>query len=120
MNREDRKKQLIAQGAVYRAEVLLAREAAEASLRPDSIARSVLQQAAILAIAVIRNRNIAGLPGLNLQTLLPLVMTGVSALSRHRSLLKTILRGAALAGTAAGVAALVAKKKKRQDAASQH
>jgi hypothetical protein len=119
MNREDRKKQLIAQGAVYRAEVLLARQATEASLRPDSLARGILQQAAVMAIAMIRNRNVAGLPGMNLQTLLPIVMGGISALSKRKSLLKTIVRGAAIAGTAAGVAAIVSKKKKAKQAAPE-
>ena len=118
MNREDRKKQLIAQGAVYRAEVLLAREAAEASLRPDTLARSIMHQAAVAVLAAFRGGKDAGLPGVNLQTLLPIVMGGISALSKRKALLKTIVRGTALAGTAAGVVALVAKKKKvKQDSA---
>ncbi|HYD60359.1 MAG TPA: hypothetical protein VEC35_08390 [Noviherbaspirillum sp.] len=111
MNREDRKKQLIAQGAVYRAEVLLAKESAEASLRPDTLARSVLHQVTAAAIAAFRGGN-GGLPGVNLQTLLPIVMGGISALSKRKSLLKTAMRGAAMAGTAAGVVALVSRWKK--------
>jgi hypothetical protein len=112
MNREDRKRQLIAQGAVYRAEILLAKQAAEDSLRPDTLARSVLHQAAGALIAAFRGGNIGGLPGVNVQTLLPLVMGAVSALSKRKSLLKTIVRGAVVAGTAAGVVALVSRKKK--------
>lgn len=111
MNREDRKKQLIAQGAVYRAEVLLAKETAAAGLRPDTLARSVLHQAAIAALAAFRGGS-GSLPGVNLQTLLPIVMGGISALSKRKSLLKTIARGAVFAGAAAGVAALVSRKKK--------
>lgn len=114
MNRQDRKKQLIAEGAVYRAEILLSKQSAEASLRPDTLARSVLHQAAAAAITAFRGRNIAGLPGVNLQTLLPLVMGGISALSKRKTLLKTVLRGAVVAGTAAGVAALISRKKKSQ------
>jgi len=113
MNREQRKRQLIAQGAIYRAEVLLAKQAAEESLRPDTLARSVLQQGAAAVIAAFRGSNGDGIgAGVNLQTLLPLLMGGLSALSKHQSLLKTIVRGAAFAGTAASLAALVSRKKK--------
>lgn len=112
MNREDRKRQLIAQGAVYRAEILLARQSAEDSLRPDTLARSVLHQAAGALIGAFRRGNIGGLPGVNLQTLLPIVMGAISALSKRKSLLKTVVRGAAVAGTAAGLVALVSRKKK--------
>lgn len=123
MKREDRKRQLIAQGAVYRAEILLARQATEDSLRPDTLARSVLHQAAGALIGAFRGGNIGGLPGVNLQTLLPLVMGTISALSKRKSLLKTVVRGAAVAGTAAGLIALVSRKKKQKpgqaDAATQ-
>lgn len=112
MNRQDRKRQLIAQGAVYRAEILLAKQAAEDSLRPDTLARSVLHQAAAALIAAFRSGNIAGLPGMNLQTVLPIVMGGISALSKRKSLLKAVVRGTAVAGAAAGIVALVARRKK--------
>ncbi|WP_420474413.1 hypothetical protein [Noviherbaspirillum sp. ST9] len=112
MNREDRKRQLIAQGAIYRAEILLAKQSAEDSLRPDTLARSVLHQAAGALIGAFRRGNIGGLPGVNLQTVLPLVMGTISALSKRKSLLKTIVRGAAVAGTAAGVVALMSRRKK--------
>lgn len=119
MNREDRKKQLIVQGAVYRAEVLLAKESAEAGLRPDTLARSVLHQVAAAAIGAFRGGN-SGLPGVNLQTLLPIVMGGISALAKRKSLLKTAARGAAVAGAAAGVVALVSRwKKSKQDVPEQ-
>lgn len=120
MNREDRKRQLIAQGAIYRAEVMLAKRDAEASLRPDTLARSVLHQVLGAALAAFRSGNVASLPGMNLQTLLPIVMGGISALSRRKSLLKAIVRGAAVAGTAASVVALVSRKKKpKQDEAGE-
>ena len=112
MNREDRKRQLIAQGAIYRAEIMLAKQAAEDSLRPDTLVRSVLYQATSALLGALRGGNIGGLPGVNLQTLLPIVMGAISALSKRKSLLKTIVRGAAVAGTIAGLVALVSKKKK--------
>lgn len=114
MNRADRKKQLIAQGALYRAELLLAKEAAHASLQPDSLAKGAMQQIARTALAIFRRRNLTGLAGLaglaggNLQMALPLVITGVSALAKRKHLLKPVL----LAGAVAGVVALVMKKKK--------
>lgn len=112
MNREDYKRQLIAQGAIYRAEILFAKQAAEESLRPDTLARSVLHQAAGALIGAFRGGNISGIPGVNLQTLMPIVMGAISALSKRKSLLKTVVRGAAVAGTFASVVALVARKKK--------
>lgn len=110
MNREDRKKQLIAQGAVYRAEILLAKEVAEAGLRPDTLARSVLHQVAIAVLAAFRGSG--SVPVANLQTLLPIVMGGISAFSKHKSAIRTVARGAVIAGAAAGIVALVARKKK--------
>lgn len=111
MNRADRKKQLIAQGALYRAELLLAKETAHASLQPDSLAKSALHQIVRGALAIFRRQNLTGLAGLaggNLPTALPLVITGVSALAKRKHLLKPVL----LAGAIAGVVALVVKKKK--------
>lgn len=116
MNRADRKKQLIAQGAIYRAEVILAKQAAEASLRPDSLGKAALQQIALTAFSLFRNRKFGGMPGLDLQTVLPIVMGGISALSKKKSLVKTAARGALFAGLAAGAVALLAKRKKTQEA----
>jgi hypothetical protein len=106
----DRKKQLIVQGAVYRAEIILAKEMTEASLRPDSIAKSILHQAALAAFSAFKNRGGNGLPGLNVQTLLPLVITGISALAKRKSLAKPVLRGVLLASVVAGVVAFISKK----------
>jgi len=116
MKREDRKRQLIAQGAVYRAEVLLARQAAQDGLKPDTLARSILHQAAGAAFAAFRNRRASGDKAVNLQAWLPIVMGGISALSRRKPLLKTILRVMTVATTAAGLVAAMSKKKKpKQD-----
>jgi len=112
MNREERKRQLIAQGAIYRAEVMLAKQAARASLRSGTLARSILHQAVGAAISAFRGGSRPGLAGVNLQTLLPIIMGGISALSKRKSLLKTIARGAAVASAAAGVVVLVSRKKK--------
>jgi hypothetical protein len=118
MNRADRKKQLITQGAVYRAEVILAKQATEASLRPDSLGRAALHQVAQTAFSILKNRNFNGLPGLNLQTVLPIVMGGISALSKRKSLVKTVARSAVFASVAAGVVALLSRRRKKATATS--
>ena len=112
MNRSDRKKQLIAQGALYRAEVMLATQTARDSLRPDTLARGALRQAALIGLAVLKRRNLGGLPGLNLQNMLPLAMTALSSLSQRKGVVQAVLRGAVIAGTVAGAVRLFSRKKK--------
>ncbi|HJV86441.1 MAG TPA: hypothetical protein VJ698_13285 [Noviherbaspirillum sp.] len=115
MNQADRKKQLIAQGAVHRAEFLFATQVTKESLRPESLARGVMHQVVLTAASMVSRRNLSGLPGVNLQTVLPLVMTGISALSRRKGLRRYVL----LAGLAAGAAALYTRKKKEGHAATE-
>lgn len=117
-NRSDRKKQLIAQGAIYRAEAMLAKQVVQESLKPESMAKSALHQAMLIGMAALNTRNIAGLPGMNLQRILPLLMGGMSALARNKPLVKTVLRGAAVAGSVAGLVRLFVKKKSSDGAAS--
>lgn len=112
MNTADRKKQLIAQGRVYRAEVVVAKEEVRSGLRPDSIAAAALNQVALIALAAFRNR--VGGAGINLATLLPLAASGVSALSKKKNVLKSVLRGVLVAGVVASVVALARKKKRQQ------
>lgn len=112
MNRADRKKQLIAQGALYRAQVMVARQFVQESLQPQVLARSALQQAALAVFSMIGKRHGMGLPALNLQTVLPLVTGAFSVLSKRKPLFKGVLRGALVAAAAAGVATLLLKKKK--------
>lgn len=111
MNRAERKKQLIAQGALYRAQTMVARQFVRESLHPQVLARSALQQAALAVFSAIGKRNGGGLPGMNLQTLLPLATGLYSALAKRKPLLKGVLRGALVAAAAAGVASLLLKKK---------
>jgi hypothetical protein len=118
-NREDRKKQLIAQGAVYRADVMLAKHEVAAGLRPESIAKSALQQALLIGFAAFKARNLAGLPGLNLQMILPLAMGGISALWKNKRLLKIVLRGAIVVGGVAGAVRLFSKKRETAGDAAQ-
>lgn len=111
-NRADRKKQLITQGAVYRAEVMLATQAVRAGLRPESLARNALRQAALIAVTAFKARNLGGLPGVSLESMLPIAMASASALSRNQAVVKVVLRGAVIAGTVAGAVRFLSKKKR--------
>lgn len=115
MNRSDRKRKLIAEGRVWRAEVLHSKEAVREGLRPDSMAHRVLGQVAVAGLAVLRAKSGAGLglPGINLGTILPLVVSGVSALAKRKTLVRPALRGAAIAGAAAAVAAFLFRRGKK-------
>ena len=108
----DRKRQLIAQGAVYRAEVLHAKQMTRAGLRPDSLARGALHQVAGVALSMIGKKAGVNLAGAGAQTLLPLLLSAGSALLRKKSLLKPLLRGSLIAGGVAAIAVFFAKKKK--------
>jgi len=113
VNPADRKKQLIAQGAVHRAEVLRAKQMTRAGLRPDSLARGALRQLAGVALEVVGKKTGIGLAGSGAQTLLPLLLSAGSALLRNKSSLrKPLLRGALIAGSVAAVVVFFSKKKK--------
>lgn len=112
MNPADRKKQLIAQGAVHRVEVLHAKQMTRAGLRPDSLARGALRQLAGVALAVAGKKTGIGLAGADAQTLLPLLLSAGSAFLRKKSLRKPLLQGVLIAGSVAAVAVFFSKKKK--------
>lgn len=114
MKTADRKRQLIAEGRVWRTEVLHSKEIVREGLRPDSMARRVLSQVAVAGLAALRAKGgIGGLPGISLGTILPLVVSGVSALSKRKALIRPALRGAAIAGAAAAVAAFLFRRRKK-------
>lgn len=104
-----RKAQLVAQGAAYRAGIRVAQHSLKTDLSVDELAKSALSHVASAAYAAFKSRT--GIAGANLQTLLPLLIGGVSALSK-RSLLKPVMRIALLLGAAAAAVAVVAKKRK--------
>jgi hypothetical protein len=109
----DRKKMLIAQGALFRAEIMHAKEVTRAGLRPDSLARGALSHIGLAALAALKSRGGPSVAGVNVQSLLPLVITGISLLSKNPSL-KPALRGGLAAAAAAITAVLVWKRKKAQ------
>lgn len=110
MHSTDRKKQLIAQGAVHRAEILLAKQAARASLRPDALAHGALTHAAGIGLALFGKRGGKGAADMGVQALLPVLLSAVSALAKRKSL-RNPVAGALLAGAAAALAAYRATRK---------
>ena len=103
----NRKTLLVAQGAAYRSEIRAAEHAIAEDLHLGKIIKSVLSHVAVAAYAALKSRSES--TGVKLQTLLPLVIGGVSALQK-RSLLKPALRVALLFGAAA-VTWLLKKRK---------
>jgi hypothetical protein len=111
----ERKKKLIAQGAAFRAQIIHSRNGAQEGLRPDALAREAVSYLTATAFAALKNGGVARIAaGIDLQTILPLVAAGVSALSK-RSLLKPAITGIVALGAAAAVAALVFKRKKARN-----
>lgn len=112
MNSSDRKKHLIAQGAIYRAEVTLAKASLRESLRPQSLARSALSRFAGVAVSALRGQSGASLSGLELQAVLPLVLSVLPVLTKRKPPLKIVLSGAAVVAVAAGVVTLFSRRGK--------
>lgn len=102
-----RKAQLVAQGAAYRFEIRAAARSVTDDLHLGQLIKSALGHVAVAAYATFKSRTEG--TGAKLKTLLPLVIGGVSALSR-RSLLTPALRIALLLGV--GVAVWLVKNKR--------
>jgi hypothetical protein len=108
----ERKKLLIAQGAAFRSEIVHSKYAAQAHLHPESLATGVAHQLVTFLLSALGNRSGAGLAGIDLQTILPLAISGIAALSKRRSLWKPMAIGILTAGTLGAVVAFVVRKKK--------
>jgi hypothetical protein len=98
MTHEERKRKVLAQGALYRLGVIEARQVVRENLSAESLAKGALSRAGHFAAslfgggrAVQSIRSLAS-GGVSLQSVAPLVMTGVSLLSR-RWLRKPLLYG---------------------------
>lgn len=111
-----RKKQLVVQGALYRADLSLATKAIRTNLNTESLATNLITEIAIAAFSALKSRT--GLNVANLQTAIPLVLSGISLLTK-KSLIKPILRGVAIAASVAGIAAFVLKVRARRRATAE-
>nr|WP_141913946.1 MULTISPECIES: hypothetical protein [unclassified Herbaspirillum] len=126
MTHEERKRKALAQGALYRLGVMEARDAVRHSLSAESLAKGALSRAAHFATSFIggdktlqsiRSLAAGGLGGVNLQSAMPLLITGVSLLSR-RWLRKPLLYGGIISAVG-GLAYYLSHRPDRQDAASE-
>jgi hypothetical protein len=106
-----RKAELVAQGKAYRSAILTSQRSVKAGLSMNRLAKSAVGHVVSAVCDIFKSRQ--AISGINLQTLLPLAISGISAFSRisKKSLLKSILRGALVAGTVATAVAYVSRKK---------
>ena len=104
-----RKQLLVQEAAAYRAGLTDATNEVKASIGAESIARSALSYLGMAAFGVIKSRT--GLAGVGLQTVLPFLISGMSALSK-KSLGKSALRSGVLLGAVAALVCFLVKKKK--------
>lgn len=113
----ERKKLLVAQGALHRANMMVARADIAAASEPSIMARSVLSRlAAALKATALDNLRVGGIRvgdvrlngGLDMRTLLPLLTGGISLLSKT-AIRKPLMYVAVAGGAIAGVAYLLNK-----------
>jgi len=107
MNLSDRKKQLIAQGAVYRAEALHAKLAAQDGLRAGPLLQGAAGRLAAGALTLYRNRAAARLLGTGMSKGLPLLASGIGLLAgggRWKRALRLVLAAGGLAAAARFIA----------------
>lgn len=107
MTHEERKRKILAQGALYRLGVMEAREVVRENLSAESLAKGALSRVGHFAASLFGGGRTVqsikslkslsgGLGNLNLQTVTPLLMTGASLLSR-RWLRKPLMMGGVIA-----------------------
>lgn len=106
MNRTERKKLLIAQGAVHRVEACLAKQVVRDGLQPRTLAAGMLRRIANLAFASPAAADAPSTAGTALLRLLPLA---ASMLSRTKPGFRTLLRGAVIAAAVSGAVAAIAR-----------
>ena len=114
---EQRKERLRLQCRAYRAGIGRARNTVRAHLGADEIAKTAIGLISARAQSALANfsdlLDFRSMSGAKLQRLLPLVVSGVSLLAR-RSLWRPILKGAAVAGTAAATVYFFSRKKTKK------
>jgi len=102
MTHEERKRKVLAQGALYRMGVMEARTVVRENLSAESLAKGAMSRVAGLASSLVGGgkamqslkslKALTSGAGINLQSVTPLLLTGVSILSR-RWLRKPLLYG---------------------------
>lgn len=111
------KERLLLQCRAYRAGIGYSRKVVRAHLGADEIAKTAIGMVSVRAQSALANfsdlLDFKNFSGAKLQRLLPLVVSGVSLLSR-RSLLKPVLRGALVVGSTAAALYFVSRKKSKR------
>lgn len=122
MTHQERKRKVLAQGALYRLGVMEARQVVRESLSAESLAKGALSRVGHFAVSLvgggkamqsIKSLGAGGLANLNLQSLTPLLMTGVSLLSR-RWLRKPMMYGGVVAAVG-GLAYYLSQRRQHED-----
>ncbi|MFJ7567632.1 hypothetical protein ACIQW9_11810 [Herminiimonas sp. NPDC097707] len=112
-----RKARLRLQCRAYRSGIGRARNTVRAHLGADEIAKTAIGLVSARAQSALANfsdlLDFRNMSGAKLQRLLPLIVSGVSLLAR-RSLWRPILKGAAVAGTAAATVYFLSRKKAKK------
>jgi hypothetical protein len=109
-----RKRQLLAEGAVYRASLAASLHEARENLRGDSLAKRAAGFAASTVFGMVKGKGLVeGLigQGIGLKSMLPFAIEAFSLVAK-RPFLKKFLRTAAIAAAAAGAAGIFLRKKK--------
>jgi hypothetical protein len=125
MKPADRKRRLIAEGRIYRAEALMAKETVRTAMQPDALVRSIVGQAAMTGLSLLRSKegfNEAFKTGFplapsQLASLLPVALRILSMLPKNKSALRPLLFGAAGAGVVAAAITWIFSRAKGRHAA---
>lgn len=108
----ERKRRLIAQGALFRANSVQCKEALREGLRPQALVQGALGQALSAASGAIVSRDgQGGAPRIDFEKVLPLALTGISALSKRKKLVKPALGTALALGAVGALTAYMGKRK---------
>jgi hypothetical protein len=107
-----RKRKLLAEGAVYRAGLAASMQDVRHNLSADSLARRAAGFVATTALGMVKKRAGIGIGGgIGMQSLLPLAIEAFSLFSK-KPYLKKMLRTAAIVAAVAGAANMFMRKKK--------
>lgn len=107
-----KKKLLIAQGALFRVGLIESTRDARINLQPDVLAKSALNSLVTSASSAFGHGfSLKNLSDANFQTILPIAISAISLLAKRRSLIKPLLIGAITLGAASAIARFVFRKK---------
>lgn len=120
LDRATRKKELVALGAMHRAELVVGREAVRAAAQPQVLGRAALQQVTGTVLGVASRKTGLDLSRLDYASILPL-LAGIAPLLRGRGgLIRLLLKGGAVTGAVAGIVAYLRREKRQTGEPGEH